>query len=88
MLASQGFGHAQLSVERRLRSSDALPKVTARNIPGITFTSTTLAIAETPEKYPSHGRTIPAIHFTITDRTALDTPELGIIFGLDYEGRL
>ena len=52
--------------------------LTARHIPGITFAPTTLAIAETIEKYPGHGQTIPAIHFTVTDRTALDTPELGI----------
>jgi uncharacterized protein YbbC (DUF1343 family) len=52
--------------------------LTARKIPGIAFAPTTLTIAETPEKYPSHGQTIPGIHFTVTDRTALDTPELGI----------
>jgi uncharacterized protein YbbC (DUF1343 family) len=50
----------------------------ARKIPGVSFTPTTLAIAETPEKYPFHGQTIPAIHLRVTDRTALDTPELGI----------
>ena len=50
----------------------------ARKITGVTFTATTLAIAETAEKYPFHGQTIPAIHLTVTDRTALDTPELGV----------
>jgi SSS family transporter len=52
--------------------------LTARHIPGVTFTPTTLTIAETPEKYPGHGQTIPGIHFTVTDRATLDTPELGI----------
>ena len=52
--------------------------LTARNIPGITITPTTLTIAETPERYPSHGQTIPGIHFTVTDPTQLDSPELGI----------
>lgn len=61
-----------------INAAELTAYLTARNIPGITFTPTTLTIAETPEKYPSHGQTIPAIHFTITDRTALDTPELGI----------
>ena len=50
----------------------------ARHIPGITFSPTTLAVAETPEHYPFHGQTIPAIHLTVTDRTHLDTPEMGV----------
>ena len=50
----------------------------ARHIPGVTFSPTTLAIAETPEHYPFHGQTIPAIHLTVTDRTHLDTPEMGV----------
>ncbi len=50
----------------------------ARHIPGITFTASTLAIAETPEHYPFHGQTIPAIHLTVTDRTHLDSPEMGV----------
>ena len=50
----------------------------ARNIPGITFSASTVAIAEDPNHYPYHGQTLPAIHFTVTDRNALDSPELGI----------
>ncbi len=50
----------------------------ARHIPGVTFSPTTLAIAETPEHYPFHGQTIPAIHLTVTDRIHLDSPELGV----------
>ena len=52
--------------------------LTARNIPGVAFAPSTLTVAETPERYPSHGQTVPAIHFTVTDRSTLDTPELGI----------
>ncbi len=52
--------------------------LTIRQIPGIQITPTTLTVAETPEKYPSHGQTIPGIHFTVTDPTLLDSPELGI----------
>jgi SSS family transporter len=52
--------------------------LTARNIPGVAFTPTTFAVAETPNHYPYHGQTIPGIHITLTDRNALDAPELGI----------
>ena len=52
--------------------------LTARHIPGIVFTSSTLTIAETPEHYPSHGQTIPGLHLEVTDRLALDSPELGL----------
>jgi SSS family transporter len=61
-----------------INATELAAYLTARKIPGVTFTAGTLAIAETPEKYPFHGQTIPAIHLTVTDRTALDTPELGI----------
>jgi SSS family transporter len=50
----------------------------ARNIPGITFSASTVTIAEDANHYPYHGQTMPAIHFTVTDRNALDSPELGI----------
>lgn len=52
--------------------------LTTRNIPGVAFTPTTFAVAETPNHYPYHGQTIPGIHITLTDRNALDAPELGI----------
>ena len=52
--------------------------LTARHIPGVTFTATTFPVAETPEKYPYHGQTIEGVHLTVTDRLALDSPELGI----------
>jgi SSS family transporter len=52
--------------------------LTARHIPGVTFTPTTEPIAEDTNHYPFHGQTIPAVHVTVTDRNALDTPELGI----------
>ncbi len=50
----------------------------ARNIPGVTFSPSTVTIAEDANHYPYHGQTMPAIHFTVTDRNALDSPELGI----------
>jgi SSS family transporter len=52
--------------------------LTARNIPGVTFTATTEPIAEDANRYPFHGQTIPAVRVTLTDRNALDSPELGI----------
>jgi SSS family transporter len=52
--------------------------LTARNIPGVTFTATTESIAEDANHYPFHGQTIPAVRVTLTDRNALDSPELGI----------
>ena len=52
--------------------------LTARNIPGITFTATTEPITEDANHYPFHGQTIPAVRITLTDRNALNSPELGI----------
>jgi len=55
--------------------ADAL---TARHIPGVTFTPTTETIDDDANHYPFHGQTIPAVHVTCTDPNLLDTPELGI----------
>ncbi len=55
--------------------ADAL---TARHIPGVTFTPTTEPIVEDANHYPFHGQTIEAVHVTATDVHLLDTPELGI----------
>ena len=52
--------------------------LTKRNIPGVTFTPTTLTIADDANHYPYHGQTIPGIHLTLTDRNALDSPAMGI----------
>ncbi|MDW5266877.1 MULTISPECIES: sodium/solute symporter [Acidobacteriaceae] len=52
--------------------------LTARKIPGVTFTPTSFPVADTADHYPYHGQTIPGIHITLTDRNALDAPELGI----------
>ncbi len=52
--------------------------LTARKIPGVQITPTTMTIAEDANHYPFHGQTIPALHFEVTDRTQLDSPELGI----------
>jgi SSS family transporter len=55
--------------------ADAL---TARNIPGVTFSPSTITIAEDAFKYPYHGQTLPAVHLAVTDRNSLDSPALGI----------
>ena len=55
--------------------ADAL---TARHIPGVTFTPATEAIIEDANHYPFHGQTIEAVHVTATDPAILDTPELGV----------
>jgi uncharacterized protein YbbC (DUF1343 family) len=52
--------------------------LTARHIPGVTFTSTTEAITEDANHYPYHGQTIEAVRLTLTDPRIVDTPELGI----------
>ncbi|HEY6375813.1 MAG TPA: exo-beta-N-acetylmuramidase NamZ domain-containing protein, partial [Edaphobacter sp.] len=52
--------------------------LTKRNIPGVTFTPTTITVADDTNHYPYHGQTIPGIHLTLTDRNALDSPALGI----------
>jgi uncharacterized protein YbbC (DUF1343 family)/CubicO group peptidase (beta-lactamase class C family) len=52
--------------------------LTARNIPGVAFSASTVTIAEDANHFPYHGQTLPAVHLTLTDRTVLDSPELGI----------
>jgi uncharacterized protein YbbC (DUF1343 family) len=52
--------------------------LTARNIPGVTFTPTAETIAEDANHYPFHGQTIEAVRVTLTDPKQTDTPELGI----------
>ena len=52
--------------------------LTARKIPGVTFTPTTFSVVEDATRYPGHGKTIPGVAFTLTDRNALDATELGI----------
>jgi SSS family transporter len=61
-----------------MNGHDVAVALTARHIPGVTFTPTTIPVAEDSNKYPYHGQTIEAIRFTVTDRVALDTPELGV----------
>ena len=52
--------------------------LTARKIPGVTFSATKFAVAEDGNKYPYHGQTIEGVRMAVTDRRALDSPELGI----------
>ncbi len=60
------------------KATEVAAALTARHIPGITFTPTSVSIADDANKYPFHGQTIEAIRFTVTDPAALDTPELGM----------
>jgi SSS family transporter len=52
--------------------------LTARRIPGVSFTPINFAVADDSNHYPFHGKTIPGVAVTLTDRNALDAPELGI----------
>ena len=52
--------------------------LTARKIPGVSFSATRYAVAEDANKYPYHGQTIEGVKMTVTDRALLDSPEMGI----------
>jgi SSS family transporter len=52
--------------------------LTARRIPGATFTATTFFVTDDANHYPGHGQTLQGIDITTTDRDALNTPEMGI----------
>ena len=52
--------------------------LTARKIPGVSFSATRYAVAEDSNKYPYHGQTIEGVRMTVTDRVALNSPEMGI----------
>jgi SSS family transporter len=52
--------------------------LTARRIPGVSFTPINFTVADDSNHYPFHGKTIPGVALTLTDRNALDAPELGI----------
>jgi SSS family transporter len=52
--------------------------LTARKIPGVTFSPTRFAVVDDANHYPYHGQTIEGVRLTVTDRKALDSPELGI----------
>ena len=60
------------------KATEVANYLTARNIPGVTFTPTTETIAEDANRYPFHGQTIEAVRVTLTDPKQTDTPELGI----------
>jgi len=52
--------------------------LTARKIPGVSFTAINFPVADDSNRYPFHGKTIPGIAFTLTNRNTLDAPEFGI----------
>ncbi len=58
-------------------AADVASALTARHIPGVTFTATTTTVDNDPI-HPYHGQTIEAVRITVTDRNALDTPELDV----------
>ena len=60
------------------RAKAVADALTARRIPGVTFTPATEPIIEDANHYPFHGQTIEAVRVTATDPAVLDTPELGI----------
>jgi uncharacterized protein YbbC (DUF1343 family) len=59
-------------------ATEVAAALTARHIPGVTFTAATETIAEDANQYPYHGQTIPAVRLTVTDPTLFDSPEAGI----------
>jgi SSS family transporter len=59
-------------------ATDVAAALTARHIPGVTFTPATEPIADDANHYPYHGQTIPAVRLTVTDPTLFDSPETGI----------
>ena len=63
-----------------LNAPELAAYLTARHLPGVTFTPTTLTIAEDANHYPFHGQTIPAVHIAILPkaRKTIQAPELGI----------
>jgi len=61
-----------------MKAPDVAAALTARQIPGVTFSATTTTVADDSNHYPFHGQTIDAVRIALTDRNALDSPELGI----------
>ncbi|MDE1175237.1 MAG: sodium/solute symporter [Edaphobacter sp.] len=59
-------------------ASELAAALTARNIPGVTFSASTVTIEEDANHSPYHGQTIPAVHLTLTDRSVLDSPAMGV----------
>jgi len=60
------------------KATEVANYLTARYIPGVTFTPTAETITEDANHYPFHGQTIEAVRVTLTDPKQTDTPELGI----------
>ncbi len=61
-----------------INASQLADYLTARKIPGVSFTPTSFAVADDANRYPSHGKTIPGIAFKVTDRNVFNSPEMGI----------
>jgi SSS family transporter len=52
--------------------------LTARKIPGVSFTTTRFKVADDVNHYPFHGQEIEGVAMVATDAQLLDAPELGI----------
>ncbi|WP_317890964.1 sodium:solute symporter family transporter [Granulicella arctica] len=61
-----------------INAAELVTYLKARNFPGVSFTATTITIAEDSNHYPYHGQTIPAVHLTTTDRALLQVSTLGL----------
>ncbi len=61
-----------------MHAADVADALTARHIPGVSFSAMTTTVAETENHYPFHGQTIEAVEISVTDRRALNSPELGV----------
>ncbi len=61
-----------------MRGAEVAAALNARHIPGVSFSATTVSVAETANHYPFHGRTIDAVKISVTDRRVLDSPEMGV----------
>ena len=60
------------------KAAEVANYLTARNIPGVSFSPGLESIAEDANHYPYHGQTIEAVRVVLKDPRQADTPELGI----------
>jgi SSS family transporter len=61
-----------------IKGAELASYLTARKIPGVTFTATKFTVADDENHYPFHGQEIEGVAMVADDRKALDAVELGI----------
>jgi uncharacterized protein YbbC (DUF1343 family) len=61
-----------------IKGAELAGYLTARKIPGVTFTATKFTVADDENHYPFHGQEIEGVAMVADDRKALDAVELGI----------